>query len=161
MGWMLLSLRPTLAEVSSNPFAIMMSRDYLPMPVLSIYSGASRHFGKSCFRSDRFDGPAQSWHRTRCTPGRVEVLSSTLSAISVNSDSFREKVVEFALGMPKGDVLLVGPILSQGTANAGKLVAGTAAALELDVGGKREGGAIYVLLDGPREGLVLEQEDIP
>jgi hypothetical protein len=56
----------------------------------------------------------------------------------------------------------VGPILSRGTANAGKLVAGTAAALELDVGGKRgEGGAIYVLLDGPREGLVLEQEDIP
>jgi hypothetical protein len=105
------------------------------------------------------------------TLGKVEVLSSTksfvdastgmgLSAVSVNSDSL-EKVVEFALGMPEGDVLLVGPILSRGTANDGKLVADTAAALELDVGGKREGGVISVLLDGPREGLVLEQGGYP
>jgi hypothetical protein len=104
-------------------------------------------------------------------PGKVEVLSSTksfvdaatgmgLSAVSVDSDSL-EKVVEFALGMPEGDVLLVGPILSRGTANDGKLVADTAAALELDVGGKREGGVISVLLDGPREGLVLEQGGYP
>lgn len=105
-------------------------------------------------------------------PGKVEVLSSTksfvdaamgmgLSAVSVNSERL-ETVVEFALGMPEGDVLLVGPILSGGTATDGKLVAATAAALELDVSGKREGGVISVLLDGPRKGLVqIEQGGYP
>jgi hypothetical protein len=33
--------------------------------------------------------------------------------------------------------------------------------LELDVGGKRERGVISVLVDGPREGLVLEQGGYP
>jgi hypothetical protein len=63
--------------------------------------------------------------------------------------------------MPEGDVLLVADFLSRGTASDGKLLAGTAAALERAAGGKTEGAVLSVLLDGHREGLVLEQGGYP
>jgi hypothetical protein len=95
------------------------------------------------------------------TKGKVELLplkendSSSLSSI-VNT------VTQFVQNMSgAGDVVLVGPLPSKGTVQDGKLLADTAAALGTFVGGKREGGVISVLLDGPRHGLQLEEGGYP
>jgi hypothetical protein len=105
------------------------------------------------------------------TPGSVNVLSSTksfvdaalgmgVSAATATSEA-QDAVVAAARAMPEGDVLLVGPILSGGTAADGKVLSEAAKALGTFIGGKKEGGVISVLLDGPREGLQLEESGYP
>lgn len=81
------------------------------------------------------------------TPGSVQSMAT--GRVDV--------VVATARQLPEGDVLLVGPIPSGGTAADGKLLAETADSLSTFVGGKLGGGVISVLLDGPREGLKLEE----
>jgi hypothetical protein len=85
------------------------------------------------------------------TPGSVQVSKSAAP----------DAVAAAAKNMPEGDVLLVGPIPSGGTAADGKVLADTAKALGTFVGGKTGGGVISVLLDGPREGLKLEEGGYP
>ncbi|KAG7370827.1 hypothetical protein IV203_019397 [Nitzschia inconspicua] len=85
------------------------------------------------------------------TPGKVE----TLKYGSANA------VADAARKLPEGDVLLVGPIPSEGTALDGKLLADTATALGTFVGGKTGGGVISVLLDGPRENIKFEESGYP
>jgi len=63
--------------------------------------------------------------------------------------------------MPDGDVLLVGPIPSGGTAEDGKLLAGTASRIGTFVGGKQGNGVISVLLNGPTENLKLVESGFP
>jgi hypothetical protein len=89
------------------------------------------------------------------TPGSVQVISSTTSSKALDA------VVGATKAMPEGDVLIVGPIPSGGTAADGKLLADTAKALGTFVGGKTGRGVISVLLDGPREGLKLEEGGYP
>ena len=100
------------------------------------------------------------------TPGNVKLFSSSKdlgsAASSMGLDVVSRvdnigTVVEGAKSLPSGDVLLVGPVPSGGTAADGKTLADTTAALGISVGGKTGGGVISVLLDGPREGLKLEE----
>ena len=82
------------------------------------------------------------------TPGSVKVSKSATTP---------DAVVTAAKNMPAGDVLLVGPIASGGTAADGKTLADTAKALGTFVGGKTGNGVVSVLFDAPREGLKLEE----
>jgi hypothetical protein len=86
-------------------------------------------------------------HGAGVTPGEVRTLKSA----SVNA------ILDEAKQLTGGDVLLVGPILSGGTAADGKLLADTASALGTFVGGKTGGGVISVLLDGPKDGLKFDE----
>ena len=88
------------------------------------------------------------------TPGDVQILTMT-TQLNV------EKIAETAKQMPEGDVLLVGPIPSRGTATDGKILADTASTLGTFVGGKSGGGVISVLLDGPKENLKLNESGFP
>lgn len=85
------------------------------------------------------------------TPGNVQTLKSG----SVKT------VVDTVRSLPEGDVLLVGPISSSGTASDGKLLAETAAALGTFVGGKTGGGVLSVLLDGPKEDIKFVESGYP
>lgn len=85
------------------------------------------------------------------TPGNVQQLKGGPA----------KAVADAAKAMPEGDVLLVGPISSTGTAGDGKLLADTAAALGTFVGGKKGGGVISVLLDGPKENIQFEESGYP
>ena len=82
------------------------------------------------------------------TPGNVQTSAKY---------NWPEAVAKAAGGLPAGDVLLVGPVKSGGTASDGKILAETATSLGTFVGGKTGGGVISVLLDGPREDLKLEE----
>lgn len=105
------------------------------------------------------------------TPGNVQLLSyksssslpdGVVSAGTVSDVSVVvSKISDLFSKLPEGDVLLVGPIPSRGTAGDGKLLADTASAVKSFVGGKMGGGVISVLLDGPREGLLLEENGYP
>jgi hypothetical protein len=93
------------------------------------------------------------------TKGKVELLTPQNGD---DSSSIVKTVTQFVKSMSgAGDVVLVGPLPSKGTVQDGKLLADTAAALGTFVGGKREGGVISVLLDGPRQGLRLEEGGYP
>jgi hypothetical protein len=85
------------------------------------------------------------------TPGNVQTLKGGSATA----------VADAAKNMPEGDVLLVGPISSEGTASDGKLLADTAAALGTFVGGKIGGGVISVLLDGPKDDIKFEESGYP
>jgi hypothetical protein len=85
------------------------------------------------------------------TPGNVQTLKSG----SV------EMVVETVRSLPEGDVLLVGPISSNGNASNGRLLSETAAALGTFVGGKTGGGVISALLDGPKDDIKFEESGYP
>jgi hypothetical protein len=104
------------------------------------------------------------------TPGNVKVISSSKQLGDVASQmgldvlakgENQATVVEAAKSLIEGDVLLVGPIPSGGTAVDGKTLADSASALGTFVGGKIGGGVISVLLDGPREGLKLDDGGYP
>jgi hypothetical protein len=93
-------------------------------------------------------------------------LSATTTTLFTSNNNNKEEssiamlvdqVTKAVKSMPEGDVLLVGPIQSGGTARDGKTIVDTAAALNIAVGGKRGGGVMSVLLDGPRQGLLLEE----
>lgn len=90
------------------------------------------------------------------TPGNVQTLAS-----AAQSKSLIKTVSETAKTMSDGDVLLVGPIASGGTAADGKLLTETADALGTFVGGRREKGVISVLLNGPKENLKLVESGYP
>jgi hypothetical protein len=98
------------------------------------------------------------------TPGNLKTLVPE-SPLKQGEDGARSavcaRVVETAGNMPDGDVLLVGPIPSLGTANDGKLLAKTASGLGTFVGGQKEQGVISVLLNGPRENLKLVESGFP
>jgi hypothetical protein len=105
--------------------------------------------------------------------GNVKVLSSSkqlgaiasemgLDVVVVSKDGENQaEIVEAAKSLAAGDVLLVGPVPSAGTAADGRTLADCASALGSFVGGKIGGGVISVLLDGPREGLKLEEGGYP
>lgn len=93
--------------------------------------------------------------KSECGPGVTPGTVQRLASGSVDA------VVAKARQLPEGDVLLVGPIPSVGTAGDGRVLAKTAASLESFVGGKIGGGVISVLLDGPREGLKLVESGFP
>lgn len=106
------------------------------------------------------------------TPGNVQLLSYKSSSSSlpegvVSAGTAADvgvlvsKISDLVPKLPEGDVLLVGPIPSRGTAGDGKLLADTASAVKSFVGGKTGGGVVSVLLDGPREGLLLEENGYP
>jgi hypothetical protein len=106
------------------------------------------------------------------TPGKVRLLSSDKSltgafatgtgvdVVSVKSESI-DVVVAQAQGMAEGDVLVVGPISSNGVAADGKLLSDTAKGLGTFVGGKTGRGVISVLLDGPRVDVEFEERGYP
>jgi len=105
------------------------------------------------------------------TPGSIHLVSqckymkdlavtlkiSVLSPKEVTAQS----IAAIASNLPEGDTLFVGPLASGGTAYDGRLVAETATALGVDVGGARGGGVLSVLLDGPKEDIVLEEKGYP
>ena len=104
------------------------------------------------------------------TPGKVHLLSSnkplrdlasSLRLETTFTSESVDNVVASARSIPKGDVLLVGPISSAGVAADGKVLADTAAGLGTFVGGKTGNGVISVLLDGPRENVQCEAGDYP
>jgi len=86
------------------------------------------------------------------TPGNLSTLEKGITV---------DNVVKAANELPEGDVLLVGPIPSQGTQGDGKLLAGTASSLGTFVGGQKGGGVISVLLNGPKENLKLVESGYP
>lgn len=90
------------------------------------------------------------------TPGNISTLVPDGSKGGVI-----DRVVEAAKKLPDGDVLLVGPIPSQGTEGDGKLLASTASGLGTFVGGQRGGGVISVLLNGPKENFKLIESGYP
>jgi len=107
------------------------------------------------------------------TPGKVKLFSNDKSIMALASEigiptgSYKSEstivdaVVTEAKSMIEGDVLLVGPIISSGVAADGKLLTDTAKGLGTFVGGKTGRGVVSVLMDGPREGLQLEQGGYP
>mmetsp|Transcript_22667 Transcript_22667/g.63078 ORF Transcript_22667/g.63078 Transcript_22667/m.63078 type:complete len:297 (+) Transcript_22667:250-1140(+) len=98
------------------------------------------------------------------TPGEVETLVGAAQLKWKAGGSVSQLVNEVAgkaKTMPDGDVLLVGPIPSGGTAADGTILAETASALDTFVGGKREKGIISVLFDGPKENLKLVESGFP
>lgn len=50
----------------------------------------------------------------------------------------------------KGDVIFIEPLPSRGTLNDAKMLADTAKQLGVDVGSKKSGGVVSVLMNGPR-----------
>jgi len=86
------------------------------------------------------------------TAGNIETMDVPTS---ISTTKIVELVTEKAKLMSNGDVLLVGPLPSAGTTSDGKILANTASNLGIFVGGKSGGGVISVLLDGPRENLIL------
>eukprot|EP00536_Pseudo-nitzschia_multiseries_P001931 jgi/Psemu1/4551/gm1.4551_g len=100
------------------------------------------------------------------TPGEVETLvgAAQLKWKAAGNSAVSQLVNEVAgkaKAMPDGDVLLVGPIPSGGTAADGRILAETAAALDTFVGGRREKGIISVLFDGPKENFKLTESGFP
>lgn len=96
------------------------------------------------------------------TPGNVQTLApSQLTWKGGDRGTVVPTVVEAAKQMADGDVLLVGPIPTGGTADDGKLLASTAYTLGTFVGGKKEQGVISVLLNGPKENLKLSESGFP
>ena len=87
------------------------------------------------------------------TPGNLLTL--------VPGEKIVDRVVEKAKQMPEGDVLVVGPIPSLGTAGDGRLLASTASGLGTFVGGQKGQGVISVLLNGPKENLKLIESGFP
>ena len=111
-------------------------------------------------------------------PGASSALASEVTALVLKRKSERgpgvtpgsvhsmttgnvDAVVAKARQLPEGDVLLVGPIPSGGTASDGKILTETANSLGSFVGGRIGGGVLSVLLDGPREGLKLVESGFP
>lgn len=90
------------------------------------------------------------------TPGNLVTLVPDNKGSGIVS-----RVVEKAKQMSEGDVLVVGPIPSQGTAGDGKLLASTASDLGTFVGGQKGQGVISVLLNGPKENLKLVESGFP
>lgn len=86
------------------------------------------------------------------TPGNLSTLQKGITI---------DRVVQAAKELPDGDVLLVGPIPSQGTQGDGKLLQGAASGLGTFVGGQKGGGVISVLLNGPKENLKLVESGYP
>eukprot|EP00568_Trieres_chinensis_P011969 CAMPEP_0183293714 /NCGR_PEP_ID=MMETSP0160_2-20130417/2297_1 /TAXON_ID=2839 ORGANISM="Odontella Sinensis, Strain Grunow 1884" /NCGR_SAMPLE_ID=MMETSP0160_2 /ASSEMBLY_ACC=CAM_ASM_000250 /LENGTH=258 /DNA_ID=CAMNT_0025454875 /DNA_START=35 /DNA_END=811 /DNA_ORIENTATION=- len=94
------------------------------------------------------------------TPGSVNVLGggslkavdgakSVASSSSSNNDA--KSIAAAVSSLPAGDVLFVPPAKSGGTAADGAILAETAAAAGLEVGGSKGGGVIGILLNGPRD----------
>jgi len=95
-------------------------------------------------------------------PGVTAGIIETMDVpTSISTTKIVEIVTEKAKLMPDGDVLLVGPLPSAGTTSDGKVLANTASNLGIFVGGKSGGGVISVLLDGPRDNLILEESGYP
>jgi len=106
------------------------------------------------------------------TPGAIHVATSSEAMLSMGASlavdtskskdiSTKSVVASIASKLPKGDTLIVGPLPSGGTGADGQLVADTASALDVAVGGAREGGVLSVLLDGPKQGLALTEGGYP
>mmetsp|Transcript_43009 Transcript_43009/g.43730 ORF Transcript_43009/g.43730 Transcript_43009/m.43730 type:complete len:295 (+) Transcript_43009:140-1024(+) len=92
------------------------------------------------------------------TAGNIETMDVPTS---ISTTKIVEIVTAKAKLMPDGDILLVGPLPSTGTTSDGKILANTASNLGIFVGGKSGGGVISVLLDGPRENLIIEESGYP
>jgi len=98
------------------------------------------------------------------TPGEVQTLMGSAQLKWKAGNPVSELVKEVAgkaKAMPDGDVLLVGPISSGGTAADGRILAETATSLDTFVGGNKEKGIISVLLNGPKENLKLSESGFP
>jgi len=96
------------------------------------------------------------------TPGNLRTLiPEQLMKAKEDRSAIVTRVVESAKQMPDGDVLMVGPIPSLGTADDGRLLTSTASSLGTFVGGKKEQGVISVLLNGPTENLKLNESGFP
>jgi hypothetical protein len=93
--------------------------------------------------------------KSECGPG------VTLGTVQIMTNGSVDAVVAEARELPDGDVLLVGPILSGGTAVDGKILSETASSLGNFVGGKIGGGVISVLLDGPQENIKFVESGFP
>jgi septum formation inhibitor MinC len=87
------------------------------------------------------------------TPGSVIQLSPP----SASKNNLVDTIVQSyqKLSTTPGDVLLVGPIPTQGIVADGRLKTDTATALGTFVGTSNGGGVISVLLDGPTQNFVL------
>jgi len=96
------------------------------------------------------------------TPGNLRTLApEQLMKASAKESNLSSIVVETAKQMPDGDVLLVGPIRSQGTKGDGKILANTASGLGTFVGGNKGQGVVSVVLNGPKENLKLIESGFP
>lgn len=105
------------------------------------------------------------------TPGNVHVLTTSATSkeaaavTTIVKDSITTQTVVEAVASSSldtdGDILLVGPLPSKSTVRNGKMVAEAAQALGIKVGGAREGGLVSVLMDGPTQGLLMEEEGYP
>mmetsp|Transcript_8528 Transcript_8528/g.14152 ORF Transcript_8528/g.14152 Transcript_8528/m.14152 type:complete len:247 (-) Transcript_8528:161-901(-) len=105
------------------------------------------------------------------TPGKIHVacmskeLLKSAETLGLQSEAVKEvspsSISGLATKIPPGDTLIVGPMRSGGTGADGKLIAETAQALGVAVGGAREGGVLSILLDGPRADVVLEENGYP
>ena len=93
--------------------------------------------------------------------GQALSLSVTTASGKVASDNNVKSIVQVAKAMSSGDVLVVGPLPSQGVAANGALCAQLAQQLNTFVGTQKEQGVISVLLQGPTQGLSLNEGGYP
>jgi len=104
-----------------------------------------------------FDAPLKE------TATSLDLLLSPASPATTvkNFLSSAKEVSIIAASLPEGDTLVVGPIASSGVAAEGKLIADCANYLGVEVGGAKSGGVISVVLDGPRQNVVMEEQGYP
>ena len=91
------------------------------------------------------------------TPGTVHCLCNDdslyrdIDGLSILMDSSSESLKNTLERLPSGDIVILGPKKSSGTIGNGKVVEETGAACGLSVGGKKGGGLISLLLNGPKD----------
>mmetsp|Transcript_14303 Transcript_14303/g.24287 ORF Transcript_14303/g.24287 Transcript_14303/m.24287 type:complete len:242 (+) Transcript_14303:34-759(+) len=105
------------------------------------------------------------------TPGNVVVASTNAQILDTarslglgvqsTKDLTPKSAAALATTISAGDVVVVGPLPSDGTANDAKVVLEVATNLGAVVGGAKSGGVISVLVDGPKEGLLLMEDGLP
>ena len=83
------------------------------------------------------------------TPGSIIRMTATGKSNLVDS------IVKSSSSPETGDVLVFGPIPSQGITNDGKLKDDVASKLGTFVGSSKSGGIVSVLLDGPTQNVVV------
>ena len=86
------------------------------------------------------------------TPGSVIRMTATTKSNLV------DPIVKSSSSSETGDVLVFGPIPSQGITNDGKLKDDVASKLGTFVGSSKSGGIVSVLLDGPTQNVVVSDD---
>ena len=94
-------------------------------------------------------------------PSMIDAAKTLGLAVEATKDSTPTSIASAASKMSEGGVVIVGPLSSGGTAKDAMIVAETAKSLGVEVGGAKSGGVLSVLVDGPRKGLLLEEEGLP